>query len=926
MYAWIMGFVIILFIALAYIGNTTEGFTTLDIGTATAQRQMLKMEGERQYNNMARLQNPQTTLPAERVDAAFNQAIPVETSRSESLMGLLGYTNLGAADDRTGKVGWGVEQTGMVQSKIDFCESLTTVNCDMMSDPRFAECGFCHRDGVNSKGKKHRGGMYISSDAQIRANEVSTANGNVKAIYKPTIGTCKPANFTVMKDSCTQKELYLQCQAAGAATSKNNCGQCFGATTDGSTGLLYVGPKNRSYAAILHVSHPGGHSANGKGLSVVYPNGYAATLSASTKKLLDPQELPLTIMEGQPLTIIVQGVPAVWCGWISSPDGNRSVSLDIAAQSVQPAAGFTLLGDKRSLKVNKAMTAADSAVWSTFQQQVPNSVLWYQRRNEVVNGIVTKAWYGTGPNTSMDVTDAVKYAAGTGLNIPVTNGNFGNDPVPGVPKNLWIQQDTGKTVIAPEGGGVAASQIVNTLVMTIVVPATLIDPPTSDDKAACPTGPIVFTEIGAGIMGSNSCFAVDGTFNPSVSCIQRLFQAAGGTAQGKLYPKTADAAKALAQKDPSTGALSLDATMAYFNTQSNIAIYGVDMNGAPQPFAVVKAAALAMLGINMNNPCDGPNQASGPHSAECLDYLWRTSGSAHPPNGDPANIPYEYCGPAGQAAPLNANGSVNQANVETANAKGAIPAIRQYYQRFYDSSQDSSDFYSQASAMRSCFNVNITKPKEDPDACPVPNPDEWQCFGPQKLKKPEVFYVNPGGYNTPQGSAPDVCSNFGARVATTEEVAAAQQQGADWCATGWVSDDANAKYPITTSTGQGCGNGSAGVKTWTPDSKLAGVNCFGKKPREGTQDVSAFNKAQWYNPLSLPPGISDASTFVCKETPFSNISCATNGGNLYVYPNEDQCKAQLPAINANPGTRGVSINSPNPLMAISIDQYVRGRV
>ena len=47
-------------------------------------------------------------------------------------------------------------------------------------------------------------------------------------------------------------------------------------------------------------------------------------------------------------------------------------------------------------------------------------------------------------------------------------------------------------------------------------------------------------------------------------------------------------------------------------------------------------------------------------------------------------------------------------------------------------------------------------------------------------------------------------------------LANAQAQGADWCFTGWVSDSNDAQYPITTSTQGGCGNGSAGLMTYTP--------------------------------------------------------------------------------------------------------------
>ena len=181
--------------------KTKEGFDD----TVITQHQLLGLEGERRYNSFARLQHPTNTnaatLPADKVNAAFAQAIPVETSWTPSLMTLLGVAQVGAADDGSNKVGTGVEQTGVVQQKVDFCESLP-LDCSLLTgDVKMAECGFCHRDGVNSKGKPHRGGMFISASDQIQAG----ADG----VYKPTVWTCDPKHFSVMKDTCEKRELQL---------------------------------------------------------------------------------------------------------------------------------------------------------------------------------------------------------------------------------------------------------------------------------------------------------------------------------------------------------------------------------------------------------------------------------------------------------------------------------------------------------------------------------------------------------------------------------------------------------------------------------------------------------------------------------------------------------------------------------------------
>jgi hypothetical protein len=834
-----------------------EDFLTLDPDEQLAQRQQLQFEGERRFNDLARLQAPATKLSSDMISAAVAGPVAVSTIRSPSLLSLLGSSmGLGGADDGSGKVGSSVEQTGVLQDKINFCESLTTVNCDQLSDPRLAECGFCHRDGVNSKGAAHRGGMYISSDDQIRANEVSNAGGAVPALYKPTIGSCDSRNFTLTSDNCKIREAQLVCQSAGAATAANQCGQCYGAAPAGATGLLFVGPKPRSYTATLWVSHPGAHAAAGAGLIVKQANGTVSTLPYSRRPVLDPAQLTLTVTEGDTMTITVYGAPAVWCGWLSSVDGTRTVSLDIGEQSISPTNGFVIAGDKRASTVTAAV-AKDSDLWASFQNQIPNAVMWYQRRSEGVPGAVTAAWYGStlpdanGAGPGVSVTDYVKMAAGQGQDIPVQLASLPiTDPAPGVQKYLWIWQDTGNLQSFADGTTVSNSLLNNTMQMTFTVPATLVDPVFSDDKADCPSGPMVFTEVGAGLMGAHSCFKPDGSFNPTAYCLQELFQAAGGTPQGSDYPTTDAAAAALVVNG------TLDDTVAALNARANIALYGVDANGGPVDFATFKDASMRMFGTVPKNPCDGPNAQTGPHSAECLDYLWRTAGATV--DGaitDPTTIPYQYCSAAGTDAPLGAGGAPNTAAVATANSYQSIPNIRGYYKSIFDRTQNNSDFEAQASAMKSCFNVAIQQPPPKPFGC-----------------VPEVFTFCPGGgYTLTQGESAAACTGIGARIATPDEIAAAQKFGADSCACAWASDG-TAYFPmnkILPAYGWGCG--SVGVNNCGQISFSGGVGCvtcYGTKPTKdsaaGAAGVIPFASAAattggtdalWNAPLIPKPGM-----------------------------------------------------------------------
>jgi hypothetical protein len=851
MYVWLLIGAIVLLVALV-IWNSRglhEGMT-VDPDTLQAQRQSLQMEGERRYNDVARLQNPQTLASTRDINAALAGIVPIPSTARASLLSLVGSSGgLGGADDGSNKSGDPLEQTGTLQQKITFCESLTAINCDMFAnDPRMAECGFCHRDGTDSKGKAHRGGMYISPDDQIRANEAAKGG---RASYKPTIGKCEPRNFTLVKENCEARERQLQCQAAGAATSNNACGQCYGAAPANATGLLYVGPKPRTYSAVLWVSHPGMHNNQGAGTVVNLPDGSTVSLPSSNNTLLNPMSIPLnSIKEGDNISITVYGFPRVWCAWLSSMDGNRTVSIDIGLQNIANYPGIVIAGDKRSTIVSTAANTYNADIWSTFQGKVPNTVLWFARRDEVLHGGITGAFYGDANRNGNDVTGLLKSAAGSGADFLVSSSTLGGDPSPGMTKFLTVTLDNGQAMNVTDGTTIPKTTLKNVVTLAVTIPATLVDPLYADDKADCPSGPMVFTEIGAGLMGAHSCFKADGSFNPTQYCLQELFRAAGGTPQGAAFPNTDAKAAALVINN------SLDDTVANMNKLATIALYGVDMNGVEAIFNDFKTASMQMLGTTPANPCDGPNAASGPHTAECLDYLWRTSGNSSADNAPLTTLPtYGFCSPDGFGAPLSADGStVNAANVSSANALGSVSAIRGAYQTLYGRARTTGDFDVQAAAMRDCYGTNLQPPFVPPGNCPPTNPTQWQCFSPQMDQQPEVFYVEPnGGYTVKLSDAEGVCSTYSARLATDSDLAAAQSAGADWCATGWLLGSTDAKYPITTTTVGGCGNGSAGVMTYTPGT--AGVNCYGVKPPPGTLNVLSFaTGGAYYQPQTVAPG------------------------------------------------------------------------
>jgi hypothetical protein len=183
---------------------------------------------------------------------------------------------------------------------------------------------------------------------------------------------------------------------------------------------------------------------------------------------------------------------------------------------------------------------------------------------------------------------------------------------------------------------------------------------------------------------------------------------------------------------------------------------------------------------------------------------------------------------------MDAAGNINQGNVTALNAAGSVTGVQQAINQIYSLSQNSSDFDVQYANAQKCQGVTLQQ-----KVVPGPNP-------------PEVFQVQSpaGSYQIKQADAAATCSIFGAQVATTAQLTEANQEGAEWCATGWVSDATDPKYPITTLANVvGCGAGSPAVETWNPGG-VANVNCYGVKPVTGTENVLPWDmQGNWNRPV-----------------------------------------------------------------------------
>jgi hypothetical protein len=128
---------------------------------------------------------------------------------------------------------------------------------------------------------------------------------------------------------------------------------------------------------------------------------------------------------------------------------------------------------------------------------------------------------------------------------------------------------------------------------------------------------------------------------------------------------------------------------------------------------------------------------------------------------------------------------------------------------------------------------------------------------PIKLPEDEVFNVSDNKYTYEDAQA--VCSSFGAKLATYDQIEAAYNNGAEWCNYGW-SDGQMAFFPTQKESWDklqkfpkkknNCGRpGINGGYIDNPYIKF-GVNCYGKKPTPTENDLKRL-EAQQTQPIPI---------------------------------------------------------------------------
>jgi len=134
---------------------------------------------------------------------------------------------------------------------------------------------------------------------------------------------------------------------------------------------------------------------------------------------------------------------------------------------------------------------------------------------------------------------------------------------------------------------------------------------------------------------------------------------------------------------------------------------------------------------------------------------------------------------------------------------------------------------------------------------PFKKQPEPKPTAPVVVEQNEVFNISNNLYSYDDAQA--ICSSYGAKIATYDQIENAYNNGAEWCSYGW-SENQMAFFPTQKGTWDNlqkdpktknnCGRpGVNGGYIANPYLKF-GVNCFGKKPKASENDLNRMNAKQ----------------------------------------------------------------------------------
>lgn len=367
----------------------------------------------------------------------------------------------------------------------------------------------------------------------------------------------------------------------------------------------------------------------------------------------------------------------------------------------------------------------------------------------------------------------------------------------------------------------------NELKLIVKVPFTFLD--TEDDACIeCNNSPFLTKKSSAEFLNSNPCFgpnAKPGSYN--MECLKEKFLAAGGTQEGKGFPKNAQTLAGL-NLDKRGRPRDLPQIGEFLYEQAVRAATGRSARGTKLSAEDWNDASMFMTGKPIKNVCDGQeNLAAKNISEECLNFVYRNQGEGGEFGatytagftlssliGKPADEKgAAHCHPK---APLDPSTETGKKAIENLANLAAVKKL--YNDTHAKANNNGFSIYERSKEIKDCYNVDLAQP-------PIK----------------EVYWVGPGYVYTFEQAA-TVAKELGGELATYQQLYAAWGLGANWCATGWVAEG-QAAYPINEQLIGGCAS-QPGVQIYEPGT--AGATVYGIKPGKDSEEAIKY-KIQPFN-------------------------------------------------------------------------------
>lgn len=269
------------------------------------------------------------------------------------------------------------------------------------------------------------------------------------------------------------------------------------------------------------------------------------------------------------------------------------------------------------------------------------------------------------------------------------------------------------TSLLPSTSGSAGAPGEVIMNLKLVVPFTFLD--SSEEEATVCPGAAYSTKS-----DSLKLFADDPCYNPntpgqhSVACLQKRWRMAGCSSQGTGYPRSESDENAsklrIVNGQPQT--LGQIGNKIY---QSSIEAKTGMRNGQKLSIQEWDDVSKYCLGTRIRTPCSGPNNANGPLTDECIQYLYENRGDRSLPGNQygegktftrreygSTNPAGPHCTRQGTAAPYTPE------NLAKAKAKGGVIGVQRYFDEIQQRAQDNSlSDNDRKQAVKDCYGIDF---------------------------------------------------------------------------------------------------------------------------------------------------------------------------------------------------------------------------